>query len=90
MRCFLVVFAILSISMFGSPKPSFAACKSWDLNCDASTGRPKWDLNRHNKQQRDSIRTGRGSWDLNTDRGGSKRYDLNSRNGCKTYDLNCR
>ena len=67
-----------------------AACKTWDLNCDPNTGGRSWDLNAKNKQQRNSIRTGQGSWDLNTDRGGSKRWDLNSRNGCKTWDLNCK
>ena len=72
------------------PAEAFAKCKTYDLLCDQSTGLKTYDLNRDNKKKTESIRTGAGTWDLNTDRNGSKRYDLNSRNGCKSWDLNCK
>ena len=84
------VMTLLFISLFLATPSVYSRCKSFDMNCDPSTGGRTYDMNRKFKQQQESLRTGRGSWDLNTDKGGSKRYDLNERNGCKAYDLNCK
>lgn len=81
-------FFMLSMFIFFGTS-AFAACNTYDLNCDPATGGEIYDLNRGYEQQRDSLSTGHGSWDLNKDSGGSDNWDLNSSNGCATWDLNC-